>query len=429
VAGEGEIMLGTLAPIEVAGRLALAIAMAVLIGVAFEGIYKREQHDNPGGIRTFPLLTTLGAVLFLLDPRTLLAFTVGFIAVAAWLYAHIRLTPSATERPSLMIPATNALAFALAPMALTQPPWLVVAAAVTAVVLLESRDVLHRLVQRLARDEVFTLVKFLLLIGVVLPLAPNHAIVSWTPITPFQIWLALVAVSTLSYASYLLQRYLPISSSVLLPAILGGMYSSTVTTVALARQQRQCGTTRDFSGGIVVATAIMYARIAVVIALFNRPLALTLLPALLALCLLGCAVAAWDFRRNTASASAVPTPLPAANPLQLGTALSFAAMFVVIAAVSNWIRTDFGQRGIFALAAITGTTDIDPFVLSLAQGSVAGMSVQALAGAILIAAASNNALKAVYALTFGGVHTCRRVAVQLIALGLVGLVAAGIYLR
>jgi uncharacterized membrane protein (DUF4010 family) len=258
-------MLGDLAAVEVAGRLGLALAMAVFLGLAFEGVYKLEQRGSPGGIRTFPLLTTLGALLFLLQPQTLLPFAIGLGALAVWQYAHIRIAASAAgdagERPSLMIPTTSVLAYALAPVALTQPTWLLVAASVTAVLLLESREGLHRLVRQIAPAEVFTLGKFLILIGVVLPLLPNRQVVAWTPITPFQVWLALVATSTLSYISYLLRRYLPARSNALLPAILGGLYSSTVTTVALARQQRAAGAARrEFAVGIVIATAIMYLR-------------------------------------------------------------------------------------------------------------------------------------------------------------------------
>ena len=75
-------MLDNLAPIDEAGRLGLAIAMAVFMGLAFEGVYKREQHTSPGGIRTFPLLAALGAMLFLLDARSLLPFIAGLAAVA-----------------------------------------------------------------------------------------------------------------------------------------------------------------------------------------------------------------------------------------------------------------------------------------------------------------------------------------------------------
>jgi hypothetical protein len=138
-------MPDNLAPIDEAGRLGLAIAMAVFMGLAFEGVYKREQHTSPGGIRTFPMLAALGSMLFLLDAKTLWPFIAGLAAVAIWLYAHIqRVTATDQERPSLMIPTANLLAYTFGPVALTQPPWIVVAAAVTAVLLLEGRERLHR---------------------------------------------------------------------------------------------------------------------------------------------------------------------------------------------------------------------------------------------------------------------------------------------
>jgi uncharacterized membrane protein (DUF4010 family) len=424
-------MLGQLASIEVAGRLGLALAMAVFLGLAFEGVYKLDERGNPGGIRTFPLLATLGALLFLLQPSSLLPFVIGLGAVAAWQYAHVRVALiDPGQRPSLMIPTASALAYTLGPIALTQPSWVVLAASVTAVLLIESRESLHRLVHQIAPGEVLTLGKFLILIGVVLPLVPNHPVIAWTPITPFQVWLALVATSTLSYASYLLQKYLPTHSNALLPAVLGGMYSSTVTTVALARQQRAAGAARrDFAVGIVIATVIMYLRIAAILAVFDWPLAMLMLPALIGLALLGAGIAIWDWTWMQQSRPAPASQVPAINPLQLATALGFAAMFVVVAVLSNWVRMGFGQRGVFVLAAITGTADIDPFVLSLAQGGVSAMPLTALSAAVLIAASSNNALKAVYAFAFGGARTCRRPAAELIILALAGIVAAFVYLN
>ena len=77
-------MLGELTSIEVAGRLGLALAMAVFLGLAFEGVYKLDRRGNPGGIRTFPLLAMLGALLFLLQPSSLLPFVTGLGAVALW---------------------------------------------------------------------------------------------------------------------------------------------------------------------------------------------------------------------------------------------------------------------------------------------------------------------------------------------------------
>jgi len=421
-------MLAGMEPIELAGRLGLALAMAIFIGVAFEEIYKRDAPSNPGGIRTFPMLALLGSMLFLLEPKSMLAFIVGIPGVAAWLYARIRAAPADQIDPSsLVIPTANLLAYSLGPIAITQPPWVIVAASVTAVLLLEGREALHALVRTVPREEVFTLGKFLILVGLILPLVPNHPVVSWTPITPLQAWLALVAISTLSYISYLLQRYVPKTGS-LLPAVLGGIYSSTATTVALARQQKQSGVPDSrLSAGIVTATSIMYLRIGIVVAIFDAQLALLLLPALMGLFLVGAVLAAFEWNRR--STSTPSKALPATNPLQLPTAVTFAVMFVIVTLASAWVRARYGQTGVLGLAAIAGATDVDPFVLSLAQGSVTGMTPHALAAAILIAAASNNALKALYAVLFGSLKACGRPAVLLLALAVLGIAVAASYLR
>jgi uncharacterized membrane protein (DUF4010 family) len=423
-------MFENLSPIEVAGRLGLAIAMAIFMGLAFEGIYKREKHTSPGGIRTFPMLAALGAMLFLIDSHTLVPYVVGLAAVALCLFALVRAACAAdAEPPSLMIPIANLLAYTFGPLTYAQPPWVIVTAAVAAVLLLESREGLHRLVQKVEPEEVFTLGKFLILVGIVLPLVPNHPIVSWTPLAPFKVWLALVAISSLSYASYLLQRYVP-KSSPLLPSILGGIYSSTATTIMLARRQKETGPARaDPAVGIVIATAMMYLRIDVIVAIFNLKLALLLLPALAGLFALAVAIATWQWMRRARAHTAEATAIPASNPLQLGTAMSFSLLFVIVALAAAWVSRSFGQQGVYVLAAITGVTDINPFVLSLAQGGVTELALPALATAILIAVACNNVLNAIYALAFGGVRASLRPASVLLLLGALGLSTALLYAR
>jgi uncharacterized membrane protein (DUF4010 family) len=423
----------------IAARMGLAVAMAIVLGLAFEGIYKREERSSPGGIRTFPTLTVLGMVLYVLEPKSLVPFVAGLVGVSLWLYAHIRGEPAPREpagdspRPGLIVPATNLLAFALGPAALTQPAWMVVAVTVATVLLLESRGVLHRLVRQIPSDEVFTLGKFLILAGVILPLLPDHPISAWTPITPFKAWLALVAVSSLSYGSYLLQRYAPPRSGALWPAGLGGAYSSTATTVALAREQGRLGRLAaarpDLAVGIIVATAVMYLRINAVIAFFNLRLALLLLPAMAACFALAAAISVWGWLRRPRAEAPPASKLPAANPLQLGAAVTFAALFVILAIASAWVSREFGERGIYSLATITGLTDIDPFVLSLAQGGVAGMSLREIAAAILVAASSNNVLKGCYALAFGGVRAARPAATALFLLAALGVGLALLYAR
>ena len=46
----------------------------------------------------------------------------------------------------------------------------------------------------------------------------------------------------------------------------------------------------------------------------------------------------------------------------------FALLFIITSLVSTAATAEFGATGIYSLAAIVGISDIDPFVLNLAQG-------------------------------------------------------------
>ena len=413
---------------ELAGRLALAVGLAVFMGLAFEETYKTEERSSPGGIRTFPMLAMCGATLYLIEPAHAIAFVAGLVALGAWLHAYLRAAPPAREAPTFMIPASNLLAYVIGPIVLLQPPWVAVALAVAAVLLLGTRERLHRLIHVVPRDELLTVGEFLILVGIILPLVPHERVSSLTPLTPYGIWLAVVTVCTLSYLSYLLQRYAPIKNAALLPAVLGGAYSSTATTVVLAKRLREAKQApADISAGIVAATAIMYVRIGVVVALFDMHIALTLAPALVVLAAIGAALAIYEWRRPRARSAKTNLVVLPKNPLQIPAALIFAALIVVISVISAWVRGAFGESGILVLSAVVGATDIDPFVLNIAQGGIGGMSVASLCAAVLIAAASNNVAKAAYAIGFGGMAG-RRPAVMLLALALLGLLAASIYI-
>ena len=418
----------TLPPLELAGRLAMAVALAVFMGLAFEETYKTEERSRPGGIRTFPMLAMCGATLYLIEPAHAFAFIAGLLGLAAWLHAYLRSAPAKPEAPTFMVPASNLLAYVIGAIALMQPPWVAVALAVAAVLLLGTRERLHRLIHVVPRDELLTVGEFLILVGIILPLVPHERVSSLTPLTPYGVWLAVVTVCTLSYLSYLLQRYAPIKNAALLPAVLGGAYSSTATTVVLAKRLRDAKQApADISAGIVAATAIMYVRLGVVIALFDMHIALTLAPALVALAAIGAALAIYEWRRPRVRSAKTNLVVLPKNPLQIPTALIFAALIVVISVISAWVRGAFGESGILVLSAVVGATDIDPFVLNIAQGGIGGMSVASLCTAVLIAAASNNVAKAAYAIGFGGMAG-RRPAVMLLALALLGLLAASIYI-
>ena len=278
------------------------------------------------------------------------------------------------------------------------------------------------LAEKIPNHEIFTFAQFLVLTGVVLPLLPNQPVTSLTPITPFQVWMAVVVVSSLSYGSYLLQRLFSRQGSLFLTSVLGGLYSSTATTVVLARQLKQDpGNRNELQSGIVLATALMYLRLGIVLAIFNLSLALSLAGPLVGLALAGAVLASLCLWLGRDGEMGDRTAAPAAkNPLELPSALIFAFLFVVISVSSSWVKARFGQVGIYWLAALVGVTDIDPFVLSVAQGGVADLDQGAAAIAILVAASSNNALKAAYSVMFAGWRRSIGIVLSLLTLGLLG---------
>jgi uncharacterized membrane protein (DUF4010 family) len=412
----------------------LLLGLSLFLGLAFEGFFAHAKATRPGGIRTFPLLAVGGGLLYLFDPTHFIPFTAGLAVLGAWLAIYYRLhigEEDETGEPNvgLIVPVLNVQAYLLGAVALALPPWVAVAMTVISVLLLTGREKLHAIARRLEPKEIVTAGEFLILTGVILPLLPNTPVTTLTTITPRQAWLALVVVCTLSYASYLAQRYWAAAARGLWMAALGGLYSSTATTVVLARQAKSDGAMRQHAqAGITLATAIMYLRILAVVAFFNLALAKELAPALCGLSLAGLVICALQYR-FAAALKAPGTDRPAlqpsgGNPLELAPAALFAFLFIAVSFVSNWAKAQFGASGIYTLAAIVGVTDIDPFVLNLAQGVTSGMSNSALAAAILVAASSNNILKALYAAFFAGGKATAASAAVLVLLAVAGIAVA-----
>jgi uncharacterized membrane protein (DUF4010 family) len=406
--------------------LGLLLGLSFFLGLAFEDVFARAGTTRPGGIRTFPMLALAGGMLYLLDPIRLVAFTGGLVLLGTWLLVfyreHIRERDEHGQpNVGLMVLLLNVHAYLLGAITLALPHWVAVGTTVVAVLLLTGRERLHELARRVEMKELVTAGEFLILTGLILPLLPAVPVTRFTSITPRQAWLALIVVCSLSYVSYLAQRNLAMAARGLWMAALGGLYSSTATTVVLARQAKADPSMRIHAqAGITLATGVMYVRILAIVAVFNLTLARHLALPLLSLSAGALLISALQYR--------VRQPLPkdsersaiSQNPLELGVATIFAVLFVLTSLLSTWATGAFGIAGVYSLAAIIGVTDIDPFVLNLAQGGTSGVPDGAIAAAILIATSSNNLLKAVYAASFAGGRATAPSAAALVALAVGG---------
>jgi uncharacterized membrane protein (DUF4010 family) len=412
----------------------IVLGLSFFFGLAYEEFYSASAEKPPGGVRTFPFLAILGLTLFGIDPRNGVPFVVGLIILGAWMFSYYSsrsASPAVGQAGagrdlSLVTPICVSIAYILGPATLVTPLWLVVGITVASVLLLTLREPLHAVARTMDPREIRTAAQFLVLSGIVLPLLPDEQVTTLTTLTPYDAWLALVAISTLSYASYLLQRYVAPKGSEFYAAVLGGLYSSTVTTIVLARRMRAGSSTpRRALPAIILTTTAMYLRLGIVVTAFNLPLARVLALPLLGLTCIGLIVAALARLLCRSDAALPGNNLDAPqNPLELKAASIFAVLFVAVSIVFSWVKDQFGQGGLVALAAILGVTDIDPIVLSVAQQKISQGDLSTMAAVILLAATSNNLLKAIYAVGFGGWRGARIAAGGLAGLALVtGLVA------
>lgn len=403
-------------------KIILVLFLSFLVG------FEREEHHagskGPeayafGGVRTFPLLGLIGYALSLISGENLIPPVIGFAVIGAFLWLSYQHKLSRYEYAGITTEMSGLATYLVGVLVSHGQFWIATTIAVTSLLLLELKSALENLSHRLPGEEILAFAKFLFLTAVILPIVPDRTFGSFG-FNPFKAWLIVVAASGISYGSYLLQKASQGRESIFLSAVLGGAYSSTVTTVILAKRAREAHSPRLYAGSMLMASGTMYVRLLVLLALFNRGLAAILLwPFLIA----GTAglVFGWYWARVPTSAGKKGREdLRIKNPLELSAAFFFAAMFVALLAASHYVTAHFGRGGIYGLAAITGTVDVDPFVLGMTQSGQPAM----LAGhAIAIAASSNNLMKGLYAFGFGDRRTGSEALVLLAALALVGLVA------
>ncbi len=395
-------------------KILTVLLLSFLIGL------EREEHKGNGdysfgGVRTFPLIGLMGYAVALLSKDQLLPLAVGFAVIGAFLLMSYRHKLSAgqvlAESPGATTEISGLTTYVLGALVSNSYFWIAATITVLSLLLLELKEVLEGLSKRLAPHEILTLTKFLLLTGVILPVVPN------VPLTPFQInpfktWLLIVAVCGISYGSYVLLALTRKRDGVLLAGLLGGVYSSTATTVALAKKASAERAPYLFAGGILIASAMMYLRMTILLMLFSGTLVRLLAVPLIVLGG-GAGIIAWLWsRRQRENAPQSHGEVQPRNPLELRSAFVFAALFVTVLVISRLVTTHFGNRGIYGLAGIIGLVDVDAFILGMTQSTGALSPGSLAAKGILIAIASNNVAKGLYAYAFAD----RRTGIQSLSL-------------
>jgi uncharacterized membrane protein (DUF4010 family) len=401
-------------------QIVLVLFLSFLVGLEREEHKAGADHYGFGGVRTFPLIGLLGYVLTMISSGQLLLPGLGLAVVGAFLWQSYRHKLEGSKLAGMTTEVSGLVTYTVGVLVYQEKYWIATTVTVIGVVLLELKSVLEGLSQRIPYEEILTFAKFLLLTAVILPVVPNRTFGPFG-FNPIKTWLVVVAVSTISYASYLLLKFAQARSGILLSALIGGLYSSTVTTVVLAKRAREQSRPHLYSGCILAACGMMYLRLLALLAIFNRGLFHHLAIPFLALGLIGLA-GGWVWSRRAQSTAEPATEhVNPQNPLELRAALLFGVLFIGILAITHYALIYLGRNGFYGLAAIMGVSDVDPFILGLTQSAGASTPLGLASAGIIIAAASNNLVKGIYARVFAGPRTGNESLALLVIYALLGV--------
>lgn len=366
--------------------LSAAMAVGLLVGIERGWKLRGEAVGmRVAGIRTFALfglLAGVGGLLavdgYALVAGALLLGAVGIVMLGYWRTTQRDGRPDATSAVAALI--TLALGF----LAGTGLAAMAVAAAAVVTLTLALRAELHGLLGRVEEADIKALARYAVIAGAVYPFLPEGRFGPYDAWEPRTLWLVVIAVTGFSFAGYVANRLFGARRGTLATAVIGGAYSSTAVTYAFAQRLGGGGGGAAENAGIVIASAVMYVRVLILVAVLATPVvapfAAAIAPALLATA----ALSLWMYRRAGATTG---TPAPPHNPIALLPALSFVVFVALAAVAARWGETRFGEAGIAVLLLIMGTMDVDAAIVTaggLEPGTIAPrLAALALAGTIL----------------------------------------------
>lgn len=397
-------------------QLAVAIGLGLLVGL------QRERTDRSiGGIRTFPLIALLGFLCALLgEAYGGWVVAAGFLALAASLAVANFARMRAGGLDSGMTTEVSALLlFALGGYLVVGNPAVAAVVGGVSVLLLHFKQPMHRFAGALGETDMRAIMQFVVLTMVILPVLPREDYGPYGVWNPFNIWLMVALIVAISLSGYAAYKLFGATAGPLLAGLLGGLISSTATTVSYARRTAASPASAALPAFvIVVASSVAIARTLVEVAVAAPTMFAALAPPIAALLAASIAIAGVMFVRSRDEAVAMPEQR---NPASLGSALLFGAIYAIVLLAVEVARRRFGDAGLFAVAALSGLTDTDAITLSTAKLAEAQRTGVGMAWrAILIALMANLVFKLGIAAFLGGRALALRVGAAfavLLALG------------
>jgi uncharacterized membrane protein (DUF4010 family) len=387
-------------------NLAIALALGLLVGLERETAASRLS-----GIRTFAIVTVLGAVCGILIPVAggwIVAAALLSLAIVIVIGNYVLMHDDDT-RGGITTESALLLMLLVGVLVSTGARQLGVVIGGSVAVLLQAKARMKGIASRLSTEDLTAIMRFALLALVILPVLPDSDFGPYNVLNLYEIWMMVVLIVGISLGGYIVYRFFGQKAGVLAGGVLGGVISSTATTVSYARRTRDSKEASGLAAAVImIASTIVVIRVAIEIAVVAPrflPLAAAPLGIVFA-AMLAVSIVAWLWMRD--GENAMPEQ---ENPSELKPALIFGALYAFVLLAVAFAKDRLGTEGLYAVAALAGLTDVDAITLSTSKLVAASQLEPGRAWRLIVVAnASNLVFKAATVAVLGSRALLGRVA-------------------
>jgi uncharacterized membrane protein (DUF4010 family) len=388
-------------------QLGIALALGALVG-----LQRQRSESLVAGLRTFPLITMLGTLAAALDAARaangwiVAAGLIALVAVVVAGYRH-RLEHDGSGA-GMTTEAAILLMYLVGAYIVLGDRVAAIAVGAGVAVLLQFKPELHGIAARLGDADLRAIMTFALITCIILPILPDETYDLVSPLNvlnPFRIWLMVVLMVGISLGGYLIYKFLGRAHGILVTGLIGGMVSSTATTVSYARRSRDSEDSARLAAlAILLASSVVYVRVLLEISVV-APQEFTLLAGPIGVMLLASVVpAAMIYWKVQSEQQEMPQQK---NPTELKSALVFAGLYAGVLMALDATQTYLGGQGLYVVAFLSGLTDMDAITLSTARlvqldSAAGGISTGTGWRLIVTATIANLIFKWLICLTLGG---------------------------
>ena len=384
-------------------RIALAGALGMFLGL------EREWSQKSAGIRTFSLISLLGAVFTVLvleaDVGESLLILGGLLVIVQGVLLAVQgLIGDDEGDAGLSLTTSVSMLVAYGVGALVAAGFILegVTVAVLSSLLLVLKRELHEFAWGLSRKEMRATTEFAILAFVIYPILPAEATLDFgevaIPIEPQIIWLMVVAVAGIGIVNYAI-----VSSyggrGIAVTGFFGGLASSTAVVGTMLDHVRQRPDAASYAvAAILLADAAMAARNLAIALAFTTGANVSMLTQ--AIVPLGSVIVLAFVIAGVTADWRESSVMELESPFSMKNALGFGAVFLVVLVFGSLAETWFGTLGFYVTAVASGLVSSAGATTSavvLYRGGQLGGPEATIA--ILLATVSSIVVKALLAAT------------------------------